>query len=640
MKKLIILILTAFCSTIISYSQNIERAPLNPDYIKWLESSSMKPVNAGEGREIPSGLIPPPHKMNTNLLSKTKKDGIMADPPASYDLRDYGRLTSVKNQGDCGSCWTFASFGSMESTALTFGLGTYDGSEQNMKNCHGYLLGHCSGGNEEMATAYLTRRTTPSYNGSPLLETDDGYNILVSACSAGHTPMISITEAWFLPVNDDDLIKNLIMEYGALFSGMYFDGPYFNSTYNTYYYSGAADPNHGVTLVGWDDNKSIPGAPGNGAWIIKNSWGSGWGENGYFYVSYYDSKINYSLALWPDAGYYYSDAELYHYDELGYIGSIGYGSNTGYGLAKFTASGTQALTKISSFVPGAGAQLEIRVYDTFQGGSLSDELASITGITCDYAGYYTFDLSEYIELCTGDDFYVMIRYNTPSHNFPIPAEYDYTDYSDADIESGVCWISSNGSVWTPIGTGTGIEYDLCIRAYAKTYKNGQTLEDVIVRQGETEAHLSTSTITAAGSSSTYYIDGNGSAGGNVTMTAYTRINLKPGFTVKNGSSFHAFIDGSPCGGSPRISKEDRDVQNSTFVNIYPNPSDGIFTLEVNGTNDYSLEIFDILGSSVYKRKYSNNPSCEINLSGMPSGVYIMKLRTMDKLHIRNLLLSR
>jgi len=84
-------------------------------------------------------------------------------------------------------------------------------------------------------------------------------------------------------------------------------------------------------------------------------------------------------------------------------------------------------------------------------------------------GYYTFDLTTPIDILNGNDFYVRIKYNTPSYTYPVPIETDYPDYSDATIETGVCWMSYDGtSGWTALGGSTSYPYDICIKAYALT----------------------------------------------------------------------------------------------------------------------------------------------------------------------------
>ena len=97
-------------------------------------------------------------------------------------------------------------------------------------------------------------------------------------------------------VYDNNTLKKAIKNYGAVATSIYWGGSY-ESTSN-YYCGVSKDCNHAITVVGWDDNYSTNNfktAPvGNGAWLIKNSWGTSNGDKGYYHVSYYDRNF----AIW------------------------------------------------------------------------------------------------------------------------------------------------------------------------------------------------------------------------------------------------------------------------------------------------------------------------------------------------------
>ncbi len=431
-----------------------DHAEINPDYLKWLEQKQKGTLTSMTADGHALGYIPPMYKKNVNL-NQSGLQKPMADP-ASYDLRNTGGVTSVKDQGSCGGCWTFAAMAVLESRWQIAGYGTYDLSEDNLNTCHtGFVWEPCAGGNYEIAANYLARWS------GPYSEAEDPYDESHTTvdCPSGLTLQGFVDNAWYLPT-DAASIKSALQTYGAVYTNMYYNAANYNAGNYTYYYSGAEGTNHAVTIVGWDDNKATAG--GTGAWIIKNSWSSGWGDGGYFYLAYNSSSINNDVGIFPSRLAYNANAVQYKYDETGWTGwNTGYSNTVGYGMVKFTASGNHLLSKVSTWANTDGSTVEIWIYDDFNGTTLSNELAHLAAQSCTYAGYYTWDLGTDVNMTSGNDFYVKVKYTTPGYNLPIPFEKESAGYSTCTLESGVFWISSNGSSWTAKN-----DRDPVIRVYA------------------------------------------------------------------------------------------------------------------------------------------------------------------------------
>jgi C1A family cysteine protease len=332
--------------------------------------------------------------------------------PSYYDLRLLGKLTPVGDQGSSGVCWAFASLGSLESCLLP--NETWNFSENNMKNVlsssypQGFDREADDAGSWEEATAYLTR-----YSG-PVTSAQDPFNDYSSYSPSGLTVVKHVQDTVLIdPRNstgtiDNSQIKNAIMEYGAVYSLMSYDDFYFNPITDGYYYNGSLAVNHAVDIVGWDDNYSkdnfINGAPGNGAFIVRNSWGSDWGDNGYFYVSYYDKYLANS-----DYNVVFMDAEptsnydnIYQYDPYGAVGSLGYDNDVGWFSNIFKSNGNEKLEASSFYVFSPNSSYNIYVYLNPKGNSPVDGVLvdSQSGIISS-EGYKTIQLDKIVQLLKG-----------------------------------------------------------------------------------------------------------------------------------------------------------------------------------------------------------------------------------------------
>ena len=221
-------------------------------------------------------------------------------PPASWDWRDYGKVTGVRNQGSCGSCWAFGMLGSYEGILAIDGQGLQDLSEEFLVRCNTHNYG-CNGGwwcYDDM------------YNGIPL-ESCYPYTATDGTCSYS-CPLLFPVDDWYLvgsssgvpPISD---IKQAIYDHGPVAVAVYVNSAFQYYTGGVFNSCQSSSPNHAVVLVGWDDT--------NSCWIMKNSWGTGWGESGYMRIAYGCSNIGYaaSYAL-PSGGTPPPPGDMYVYN--------------------------------------------------------------------------------------------------------------------------------------------------------------------------------------------------------------------------------------------------------------------------------------------------------------------------------------
>ena len=435
----------------LAYAQLPEKAPVNPALLNWLGNKDGEP-NYGY---VPSSID------WSHLTVSPSKDV----PPAQYDLRTTGGVTSVKNQGSCGSCWSHAACAALESWLRINTAEIFDLSENHMKNNHGFLLDHCYGGNNEMATAYLAR-----WDG-PLLESEDPYTPSSSVpLDPTPPPQKLLTAAPIFTYDGIDRteVQNAIMTYGALSTMMYMNDipPYYDSATHTYYSTmPQMNENHMVAVVGWDDSKVVPAAPGAGAWICKNSWDTSWGESGFFYISYYDTLAVHRCTAFIDLEEPDAYGNIYQYDPLGLTGTTGW-DTLGYAANVFTATADESIIAVGTYATADNTAYEITVYNSgISGGNFYNPVTTISG-TFENAGYYLVDLPSAMNVTSGQQFSVKVRFEIPvvDEVYSIPVEMPSL-IAGPTASTGQSYVSQYGTNFMDI-TGQEANTNVCIKAIA------------------------------------------------------------------------------------------------------------------------------------------------------------------------------
>lgn len=364
--------------------------------------------------------------------------------PSSYSSRD--RLPAVRNQGGWGTCWSFAAVGAAEASVISKGLAdsSIDLSElqlayffyNSVADPLGNTIGDKTkpllsnyldlGGNSAFTTFALASWVGVTDESIAPYETASLSNALDSGLAYDATYHMQ-NAYWINIAKDRNEVKKMIMEHGAVATSYNAvqTTTYYNPYTYAYYYDGAYKTNHAVTIVGWDDDYSVSNfnaskcPTSNGAWLVRNSWGDNFGDNGYFWISYEDSAFtseSYSKAYVFD----FESADNYdhNYQYDGAYGLYSYSINSGGSIANvFTATGNstgnaELIEAVAFALSDVNVNYSIDIYtklnDPSNPTSGTKALSSpVTGSTT-FVGYYTVPLEQPVTVKEGDTFSVVI----------------------------------------------------------------------------------------------------------------------------------------------------------------------------------------------------------------------------------------
>ena len=463
----------------------LHAAPINPDFIKYMKE---KPYDSQvQGGTQGLGLIPSP------IYRPEVRDVQMFGPnvgdrsssyPATFDLRTSGKVSPVKNQNPFGTCWAFATFASLESTLMPV-TPTPDFSEKNLANLAGFDYAIPEGGGQMwMSTAYLTR-----WNG-PVNEATDPYPTSTWTTSSTYPPVKHIQNVVFFPGRtsrtDNDNIKGALTQWGAVYSSLFWDDSFYNAAYTSYYQpASAANPStgggHAVTIVGWDDTYVATNfntaADGPGAWIVKNSWGTGWGTNGYFYVSYYDKYFGSVIesGTSKDTAVFRGESTsnydtVYSYDTLGEVTDYYYGTvKTGSFANVFTATSSGTLKAVGFYTTDVNVLSTINIYKNPTSGPVGGTPVATFSTTLPTMGYNTVEIpsSQQVSVTTGDRLSVVVQVTNPTNSYYIPIEMNSAGYTSGIVSQSGQGYLLGSTGWTDLKTIMDNSH-VCVKAYTSS----------------------------------------------------------------------------------------------------------------------------------------------------------------------------
>lgn len=204
------------------------------------------------------------------IKNHTTTNVMLPIPKHSVDWRKENKVSSVKNQLDCGGCWAFSSVGAVESLWAIKKDKLYDLSEQELIDCSSKNQG-CEGGSMDLAFEYIINNGLCSNNSYPYVATDEICN---NTCES----LVTISDFRDVTQNNEKSLMRAVSQQPVSVAIQA------NKRSFQFYKSGIySDPNcgfqldHGVLLVGYGYDKTYD----MDYWIIKNSWGEDWGEDGY-----------------------------------------------------------------------------------------------------------------------------------------------------------------------------------------------------------------------------------------------------------------------------------------------------------------------------------------------------------------------
>ena len=448
--------------------------------------------------------------------------------PARFDLREWGWVSPVRDQGWMGACWTFGMTGALESAILKAAGITSDFSENNMKDSmYRYSIygstNLVEGGNSVYAISYLVSWLGALIYDADIYDEMGKISPIITTLNDVH-----VQDAIFVPNNEipnGTKLKEAIIKYGSLAVSYYgqstYDesNPYYNETTYAQYVDKPLGANHAVSIIGWDDNfpkeNFIIPPPGDGAWIVKNSWGPGWGDNGYLYVSYYDQTLLKYDPAQPSscaATVIFENTvpynKNYQYAIIG-GGNFMSGENNVSYMNVFEALDDDLIAGVGTYFNQEGVNYTVEIY-------VNDELKLTQKGVSPFFGYHTIKLDDYVPIKKGDVFKAIITSNAMPYITQPEVRVHYTE--------NISFFSIDGAPWADSYKDGGAI--VCLKVYTvaddtKIINNENITVDygsgsyftvqVVTADGHSVGEGATVNITINGKTTTAITDANGIA---------------------------------------------------------------------------------------------------------------------------------
>ncbi|MCD8078067.1 MAG: lectin like domain-containing protein [Lachnospiraceae bacterium] len=412
--------------------------------------------------------------------------------PSSYDARTDSLMTSVKNQLPYGTCWAFSAISSAETSLINNGVsvnGTtatasnLDLSELQLLYFFYHSVTDCLGGTAGDSTTALTSDYL-NQGGNGIFTTfalaswvgvtteskadydDASVSLALSDSLARDADVAHMQDAYWFSLTDVGTVKQMVADYGNVSIAFYWSDSNYNYSTGGYYQSTYSSTNHAVNIVGWDDDYSKENfntsPSSDGAWLVKNNWGSDWGDEGYFWISYEELSLTGTNAFGFVYEFESSDNYDYNYQYDGSYGYHRYAVTSGSSVANvFTVSGSsyEKLRAVSLACYSTDVTYSLQIYKNPDSGDPESGTAQLdtpqTG-TISYTGYVTIPLEQTdVVFAKGDTFSVVFTLkSSDGAAVQVFMDESYTNGNWVtfvnDTEIGQSYAEQSGS-WTDLG---------------------------------------------------------------------------------------------------------------------------------------------------------------------------------------------
>ncbi len=404
--------------------------------------------------------------MEENQAAAVDTSGQASIFPESYDLRKKGRVSVIKNQEDTGTCWAFAALSALESSILPEEFCQFSPDHMTLGNS--FIVDRAEGGEYTMSLAYLL-----SWQG-PVYEEEDPFD---GQMTPGLAARKHIQEVQMMEGKDYEKIKEAVFQYGGVQTSFYSalssktaQSEFYNREKDAYCYIGTERPNHEVVIIGWDDNypreNFSVNVEGDGAFICQNSWGEEFGEDGVFYVSYYDTNIGSHNVVYTKIEDTDNYDRIYQADLCGWVGQIGFNNPLIYGANIYTAQDQEELSAVGFYATGKNTEYSVYLVRDFEDVNALDNGILLAEGSLKNAGFYTIPVSQKEPLQSKERYGIVVKLETPGAVHPMAIEYAADESTkEVDLSDGEGYIRADGGDWERVEDT--FSCNLCIKAYTK-----------------------------------------------------------------------------------------------------------------------------------------------------------------------------